>query len=196
MKEITIDGVTYILTPKEKKMEHDYVNLGLPSGRLWATCNIGAEKPTECGDYFAWGTTDPYNLDDCNTDGYENTEAAKLTKMDDAHDAAKVLWGEEWCIPTLTDFAELIDSCDYYSKRIDGILCGIFSSKTNDNKLILLASGNVCDGSLLSFGSNGYYWSRSHIQHNCAWMMSLAFGVYYVGNTYRYNGFPIRPVKI
>lgn len=196
MKEITIDGVTYILTPKEKKMEHHYVDLGLPSGRLWATCNIGAEKPTDCGDYFAWGTVEPYNLKDCDTDNYENTEAAKLTEVDDAHDAAKILWGEEWRMPTLTDFAELIDFCDYHFESIDGILCSIFSSKTNDNKLLLPAAGYVYGGSLDYRGSYGGYWSRSHDSSVYAWRLGFNSSDRDVSTDDRYDGFPIRPVKI
>ena len=38
---------------------HEWVDLGLPSGTLWATCNVGADNPEEYGDYFAWGETDP-----------------------------------------------------------------------------------------------------------------------------------------
>ena len=197
MKEITIDGVTYILTPKEDKMEveHEYVDLGLPSCRLWATCNIGAEKPTDCGDYFAWGAVEPYDLDDCDTDNYEKTEAAQLTEIDDAHDAAKVLWGEEWRMPNITDFAELIDFCDYHLEEIDGILCGVYSSKVNNNKLIIPAAGYVNGGSLHSRGSIGYYWSRSFYSSSYAWLLYFYSSGRSVYPNYRYYGFSVRPVR-
>ena len=42
-----------------KEIVHEYVDLGLPSGTLWATCNVGADKPEDFGDYFAWGETTP-----------------------------------------------------------------------------------------------------------------------------------------
>lgn len=196
MKEIIIDGVTYICTPKEeKKAEHEYVDLGLPSGRLWATCNIGAEKPTDCGDYFAWGATEPYNLANCDTDDYENTEAAKLIEIDDVHDAAKVLWGEEWRMPNLTDFAELFDFCDYHTEEIDGILCGVYSSKVNDNKLIIPAAGYVGGSLLNARGSYGHYWSRSLHSSVGAWRLYFDAGGRLVTTGLRYGGFSVRPVR-
>lgn len=196
-KEIIIDGITYICTPKEemKKVKHKYVDLVLPSGRLWATCNIGAEKPSYCGDYFAWGAVESYNLANCDTDNYKNTEAARLTEMDDAHDAAKVLWGEEWRMPTLTDFSELIDFCDYHAEKIDGILCGVYSSKVNDNKLIIPTAGYVC-GDLLSIcGSFGYYWSRSRYSSMYALSLGIGSSSLSVSTYCRSYGFSVRPVR-
>lgn len=196
-KEIIIDVVTCNCTPKEetKKVEHEYVDLGLPSGRLWATCNIGAEKPTDCGDYFAWGATDPYNLANCDTDDYEKTESAKLTEMDDVHDTAKVLWGEEWRMPNLIDFAELIDFCNYHTEKIDGILCGVYSSKVNSNKVIIPSAGYVTGVSLYLRGSDGYYWSRSHESQVNAWRLWFCSSGRSVDTGYRDNGFSVRPVR-
>ena len=199
MKEITIDGVTYILTPKKeekREVKHEYVDLGLPSGRLWATCNIGAKKPTDCGYYFAWGSTKPYNLADCNTDDYENTEAAKLTEMDDAHDAAKVLWGEEWRMPNLTDFAELIDFCDYHTERIDDILCSVYSSKVNSNKVIIPSAGYVYGRLLCNRSSYGSYWSRSHYTSAYAWTLDFNSSDRNVNTNSRCYGFSVRPVRV
>lgn len=196
MKEIIIEGVTYICTPKEEvKVEHEFVDLGLPSCRLWATCNIGAEKPTDCGDYFAWGAVEPYDLDDCDTDNYEKTEAAQLTEIDDAHDAAKVLWGEEWRMPNITDFAELIDFCDYHLEEIDGILCGVYSSKVNNNKLIMPAAGDVCGDALSGRGRGGNYWSRSRDSSAGAWILDFCSSGRGVNTDYRYYGFSVRPVR-
>ena len=199
MKEIVIDGVTYICTPKGeqavKKVEHEFVDLGLPSGRLWATCNIGAEKPTHCGDYFAWGATEPYNLMDCDTDNYDNTEAAKLIEMDDAHDAAKVLWGKEWRMPNLTDFVELIDYCDYHSEEIDGILCGVYSSNVNDNKLIIPSAGYVSNESTFNRGILGGCWGRSHVSSVEALVLFSYSRRCLVNGDGREYGYPVRPVR-
>lgn len=199
MKEIIIDGVTYICQPKEekevKKVEHEFVDLGLPRGRLWATCNIGAEKPTDCGDYFACGAVEPYNINDCDTNSFNETDAAKLSEMDDEHDAAKVLWGDDWRMPTLTDFAELIDNCTYNSEIIDGIMCGVFTSKVNNQKIIMPAAGNVDGGSLSYRGSGGYYWSRSFYSSSYAWLLffySSGRGVY---TNHRGYGFSVRAVR-
>ncbi len=199
MKEIIIDGVTYICTPKEeqsvKKVDHEYVDLGLPSGRLWAICNIGAEKPTDCGDYFAWGAVEPYNLDNFNMDNYDNTEADKLTDIDDAHDAAKVLWGDEWRIPNLTDFDELIEHCTYDSEVIDGIMCGVFTSKANNQKIVMPAAGcfGVC--SLSSRGRRGYYWSRSFDTSSYAGMLYFNSSERDPYAGYRKHGYSVRPVR-
>lgn len=199
MKEIIIDDVTYICTPKEekavKKVEHEYVDLGLPSGRLWATCNIGAEKPTDYGDYFACGAVEPYDINNCNTYSFNDTDAAKLSEMDDEHDAAKVLWGDEWIMPTLTDFAELIDNCTYNSEVIGGITCGVFTSKVNNQKIIMPAAGGV-DGCSRGYrGSDGYYWSRSFNSSSRARVLYFHSSARHVYTTYRYYGFSVRPVR-
>ena len=199
MKEIIIDDVTYICTPKEekavKKVEHEYVDLGLPSGRLWATCNIGSEKPTDCGDYFACGVVEPYDINACDTYSFNDTDAAKLSEIDDEHDAAKVLWGDEWRMPTLTDFAELIDNCTYNSEVIGGITCGVFTSKVNNQKIIMPAAGNMNGGSLLIRGGNGYYWSRSFYSSSHAWILNFISSARGVFANHRRYGFSVRPVR-
>lgn len=197
MKEIIIDGVTYICTPKEeaKSVEHEFVDLGLPSGRLWATCNIGAEKPTDYGDYFACGAVEPYNINDCDTSSFNDTGAANLTEMDDEHDAAKVLWGDDWRMPTLTDFAELIDNCTFGSKVIDGITCGVFTSKVNNQKIVMPPAGYVNSGALIGRVTLGCYWSMSFGSSELAWSISFGPGGRAVDTNGRYIGFSVRPVR-
>lgn len=197
MKEIIIDGVTYICTPKEEvKVEHEFVDLRLPSGRLWATCNIGAEKPTDYGDYFGCGAIEPYNINDCDTSSFNGTDAAKLSEMDDEHDAAKVLWGDDWRMPTLTDFAELIEHCTYVSEVIDGIRHGVFTSKVNNQRIIMPAAGYVNSGALCSRGDVGSYWSRSFGSSELAWSISFGPGGRSVDTNGRYIGFSVRPVRV
>ena len=196
IQEIIIDGVTYICTPKEEvKVEHEFVDLGLPSGRLWATCNIGAEKPTDYGDYFACGAVEPYNINDFDTNSFNGTDAAKLSEMDDEHDAAKVLWGYDWRMPTLTDFAELIDHCTFDSKVIDGITCGVFTSKVNNQKIVMPPAGYVNSGALIVRGDVGSYWSMSFGSSELAWSISFGPGGRSVDTNGRYIGFSVRPVR-
>lgn len=119
---------------------HEYVDLGLPSGLKWATCNIGADSPNECGDYFAWGATEPQefyawfftpyqtqpDLQDFSFATYTKylgstissykdpnaTDADALkTVLDLEDDAAHVNWGGEWRMPTNEELVELIDNC-------------------------------------------------------------------------------------
>lgn len=196
MKEIIIDGVTNNCTPTEVvKVEHEFVDLGLPSGRLWATCNIGAEKPTDCGDYFACGAVKPYDINNCDTYSFYDTDAAKLFEMDDEHDAAKVLWGDDWRMPTLSDFVELIDNCTYNSEIIDGIMCGVFTSKSNNKKIVMPAAGHVTGVSLYDRGSYGNYWSRSFDSSLYAWALDFHSSGGNVGTDLRYYKFTVRPVR-
>lgn len=102
---------------------HEYVDLGLPSGTLWATCNIGANSPEDYGDRFAWGETETKTSFDQNkykysTGGpfskYEDSSVGGDDKMvlDLEDDAAHINWGTPWRIPSREECQELIDNCD------------------------------------------------------------------------------------
>ena len=100
--------------------EHGYVDLGLPSGLLWATCNEGADSPEEYGGYFAWGETetkDTYSWNNyahgaenaltkyCTLSSHGNNGFTdNLTTLDSGDDAATVLWGADWRIPTKAEW--------------------------------------------------------------------------------------------
>ena len=101
---------------------HEYVDLDLPSGTLWATCNVGAEKPEEYGDYFAWGETKTKENYDwstykwCNGSEYELTKYCvsgrygtvdNKTELLPEDDAATANWGSNWCMPTVEQIEEL-----------------------------------------------------------------------------------------
>ena len=107
----------------------DVVDLGLPSGVKWATCNLGANSPEEFGDYYAWGeitTKDNYEWNTykycngtdksftkyCNhshygMDGFTDT----FTTLEDADDAATAVLGSDYSIPTSDDWNELRSQC-------------------------------------------------------------------------------------
>ena len=95
---------------------HAYVDLGLPSGTLWATCNVGASSPEEYGDYFAWGETEPKNDYNWSTYKYCKGSSTTMTKyctsssygtvdnkteLEPSDDAATVNWGSNWQMPSL-----------------------------------------------------------------------------------------------
>jgi len=164
----------------DTREQHSYVDLGLPSGTLWATCNIGANSPEEYGDYFAWGETKGYNDGKTNFDwiNYKwcegssitltkyNTENNKgtvddKTKLDEEDDAAYVNWGKDWRIPTNNQFNELIN-VNYTTTKWttqNGVNGYIITSNSNNNSIFLPAAGYY-EGSLLSLTeSKGYYWS-------------------------------------
>ncbi len=126
---LTEKGECIIPTPKSTDPfnGHEYINLGLPSGTLWATCNVGANSPEEYGDYFAFGETEPKEFYALETYKWGNGETnAFLTKyctnsdwgivdnktiLDKEDDAAFVNWGGNWRTPTLEEFQELMDYC-------------------------------------------------------------------------------------
>lgn len=137
---------------------HSYVDLGLPSGTLWATYNIGATKPEEYGDYFAWGETEPKDVYDWSTYKYAKASGAwdldSLTKYNFGNyydgvvdslstllpedDAATVNWGSEWRMPTNEEQRELLDECyvvwtdSYNGREVRGII--VYKAKSAEDK--------------------------------------------------------------
>ena len=155
-----------------------YVDLGLPSGTLWATCNLGAEAPEQYGDYFAWGETESkttynwstykYSYGDSNVElltkycnsadfGY-NGFTDNLTRLEPTDDAATVILGNDWCMPTYDQWKELYEhtSWDWTSKKGTK---GILFTADNGNTLFLPAAGGRYDDNLFYFNVEGLYWS-------------------------------------
>lgn len=165
---------------------HGYVDLGLPSGTLWASSNVGAQHPWEGGDYFAWGETKTkanfnwenykyckggkdkltkYNQNP--QDGY-NGYTDKRTKLQPSDDAATANWGKGWCMPTKEQWEELIQCTKrhYWAEIVEGVYGMIFVGH-NGKVLFLPAAGD--SGYLV--GSVGNYWSSSHFCHENAYQL-------------------------
>ena len=154
---------------------HDYVDLGLPSGTLWATCNVGADSPEEYGDCFAWGETTPKSDYSWSTYKYGTAEG-QLTKycdksdyggftdtktvLDVEDDAATANWGNGWRMPTGEELAELNDGCIKIWTTQQGVKGRIFIG-LNGNTLFLPVAGRYIESSLGGAGRDGYYWSSS-----------------------------------
>ena len=213
-------GETYSFTTKKHSSVngHYYVDLDLPSGTLWATCNVGATSPEGYGSYFAWGETvpkDTYNWSTytlcngtsttltkyCNnsSSGY-NGFTDTLTELEPEDDAAYVNWGSGWRMPSLAQFEELINSS--YTTTTWTTLNGVYGRKitsiSNGNSIFLPAAGYRYGSSLNYGGSLGYYWSRTLGTSST----SNAYDLYFVSsnvNTYyinRYYGESVRPVRL
>ena len=160
---------------------HEFVDLGLPSGTLWATCNVGASSPEQAGLYFAFGETEGFTAEQVEKGVRKfNKTSYKAKKfkseLTSEEDAAHVNMGEGWRMPTYNEWQELIDNCDtawtddYNGTGIKG---RIFTSKVNGNSVFLPAAG-VCNGSSVNYvGSWGYYWSASYSPNNAG--ISLFF---------------------
>lgn len=134
---------------------HDYVDLGLPSGLLWATTNVGASHPEEYGSYFAWGETSPKSKYSWATYKYANGSETTLTKycndssygnidnkdvLDEQDDAATINWGEPWRTPTLSETQELINNCTWTQTSKNGVN-GYTVTGSNGNFIFLPAGG-------------------------------------------------------
>ncbi len=157
------------LTTTDTYNGHEYVDLGLPSGLMWATCNVGAKSPTDYGDYFAWGeikTKSEYTWgnyiygDKAEIKKYSRED--KLTNLLYADDVAHCSWGENWRMPTEEDINELIAYCDIERRTINDVNGYIVVSKQNNNSIFLPAVGyRDVDGSETSIGNEAFYWSSS-----------------------------------
>ena len=195
--------------------DHAYVDLGLPSGLLWATCNVGADAPEDYGDYFAWGETmpkDTYNWSTyqycmgsyttmtkyCNNSSYGyNGFTDNLTTLEPSDDAATANWGDGWRMPTQAEFQELLDNTTNTWTTQNGVSGRLFTA-ANGNSLFLPAAGYRDGSSLRYAGSYGDYWSSSLYTDlpSCAWYLFFGSGdcYMYVGD-YRDFGLSVRPVR-
>lgn len=195
---------------------HEYVDLGLPSGLLWATCNVGASKPEDYGDYFAWGETTTKSTYDWSTYKYCKGSYDTMTKyntsssygtvdnktvLDLEDDAAHVNWGGSWRMPTKTEQDELIDTnnCTWTWTTQNGVKGYKVTSKKNNNSLFLPAAGYRDVSSLYDAGSYGYYWSSSlYASYTSYTSFACCLNFYsgHVGWNYynRYDGLSVRPV--
>ena len=141
--------------------EHEYVDLGLPSGLLWATCNVGAETPEEYGDYFAWGETTP--KDNYSWGTYQYGDGSTITKYTGSDglttllpedDAATANWGNDWRMPTHDEWVELYQNTTMTWTQQNGVNGRLFTAD-NGNSLFLPAAGYRDLSSLDGAGSYG-----------------------------------------
>ena len=163
---------------------YDYVDLRLPSGTLWATCNVGATSSTECGNYYAWGETKPkntytyetYKWVDQNKKGmYDIPLFTKYCRdekygvvdnkdmLEDSDDAATATWGKKWRMPTYEEQRELIDNCtwkyveNYKGSKVYGYLG---TSKKNKKTIFLPCCGHY-GRSGFEDEILGFYWAKN-----------------------------------
>lgn len=203
----------------------EYVDLGLPSGLKWAKCNLGASKPSDYGDYYAWGETAPkadftwdtykwmqaghshwryitkYTFADGQTGGiwYDSAGAFigdNKTVLDAADDAATANLGSPWRMPTKVEIAELITKCTWTWTTQDGVE-GCQVDGPNGNAIFLPATGHYEESGLIYAGTRGNYWSSSLDSADCTTARGDDFfsGGGASGKYYRYYGLAVRPVR-
>ena len=174
---------------------HDYVDLGLPSGTKWATCNVGANSPEEYGDYFAWGeTTTKSSYTSSNYSYSSNSTTLPLYR-----DAAYTNWGTSWRMPTKAEQDELRNSSytTWTWTTQNGVKGYKVTSNINGNSIFLPAAGCRSGSDLLHAGSSGYYWSSSLNTSDSYNAYSLYFNsdsVFSKSGGGRFGGESVRPV--
>lgn len=178
----------------------EYVDLGLPGGVLWATCNVGASKPEDYGLYFAWGETKGYAKDESHSFDEANYSYKEDKDLDAAHDAATANWGADWRMPTLQEMKDLID--DKYTTTewvTENSVSGRkITSKSNGNSIFLPAAGYRYDASLYDEGVYGYYWSSSLGTDFSKYAYYLYFdsGDIDWDSSHRFDGQSVRAVRV
>ena len=194
-----------------------YVDLGLPSGLLWAACNVGADTPEGYGDYFAWGETQPKDTYNWSTYQYANGTSDNdpqltkycansaygyngftdnLTTLLPEDDAATANWGGDWRMPTQAEFQELIDNTTVTWTTRNGVNGRLFTA-ANGNSLFLPAAGYYNGSSLYYEGNYGACWLSSLNTNNSrwAWYININSNTNYMGDNGRRNyGLSVRPV--
>ena len=186
--------------------EHDWVDLGLPSGTLWATCNIGANKPEEYGDYFAWGETTPkgtYQWDSYNGPKYsEFNDTDNKSELDLKDDAAYVNWGSQWRMPTDDQFNELFNSCSRHWTQLNGVK-GLLLKGPNGNTMFLPAAGIRVDSFHWDADTSGFYRTLTRYPGNFIGdsnpiHLEFASDDWCTCSrlSYRFYGLTVRPVRV
>lgn len=199
---------------REAEPQGDWVDLGLPSGLLWATRNVGASSPEDYGDYFAWAETQPKSYYDwdtytytcgdyddltkyCNDSDYGcNGYTDNLTILQAGDDAATANWGSGWRTPTYEEWWELLDHCTSTWTTQNGVKGRCFTGP-NGNTLFLPATGCRWLDRLINAGLVGLYWLSS-LNTACpidAWYCGFDSGGSYMRYLTREYGRSVRAVR-
>lgn len=205
-----IDSITFSL-PNVKTIPDNAVDLGLPSGTLWADRNVGADTPEGYGDYYAWGETTPKSLYNWSSYKWCNGSETTMTKyctnssygtvdnktvLDAEDDAATANWGNEWRMPTYAEYAELDAECTWAWTTQNGVK-GYKVTGPNGNSIFLPAAGYSCSDNVNYVGSNGSYWSSSLVEDgrsHIAYYISLGSFDHFIYYTSRGDGRSVRAV--
>ena len=201
---------------KNRENGFKYVDLGLPSGTMWATCNVGATKPEDSGLLFQFGRVDGYkygdtnhkfrtnaqNLEDGSTSEYiPITSSSKTYKVNDildlADDAANVNMGGKWKMPTQTQYSEMFNNTTHKVETINGVKGMLFTSNINNKILFIPFAGYWCNGSFAAAGSYASVWSSqvlpSNVNSACR-LSCYSNGYAYIDYDTRYDAFSVRGV--
>ena len=191
---IVVDDKTVICgnVPNHYSHNHyEWVDLGVSV--KWATCNVGADVPEQSGNHYAWGEINvksSYTEDNCETSN-KNIPDISGNK---SYDVAFVIMGDGWRMPTLAEFDELIESCDWHWVSQNGVKGYKVTSRINGNSIFIPAAGCGYGEELYNTGTNGHYWSSTSDNMDDAYALYFSFNHHYTHKYSRYRGRHIRPV--
>ena len=178
-------GLTCELNGKQYFGGHEFIDLGLPSGTLWAKCNLGAKEETDFGKYFQFGQFKTYEKT------FENYEPMEV-------DTVEAIWYNGWKTPTKEQFQELFENTIGIWVTINDVKGYKFISKYHKTRYVFFpAAGNCDNGSVRDVGDNGYYWSSSLYANDRQYAYGLSFSSIDADwdSLYdRYYGYAVRPV--
>ena len=199
-----------------KENGFEYVDLGLPSGTMWATCNVGATKPEDSGLLFQWGRTDGYmygdknnqfkthsqNKQDTGNEFIPKTTSGKLYKADDIldleDDAAYAHMGSTWRMPTKDQLEELYNNTTHKVETINGVKGMMLTSNINGCQLFIPFAGywNNRNDSFNYIRSVANVWSSQVYEDNKGIyvLYCSSSGLSYIGLNYRSAAFLVRGV--
>lgn len=206
-----ICGATCFDKPNQADSNHqspnhvEWIDLNLPSGTLWCSCNIGATAPENHGDYFAWGEIKAKESYSWNNYLYSD-DNKRLTKYNDLvlrpetinlepiDDVANAIWGNEVHIPTETEWYELVYNTTNFWTTLNGVHGYLFISQ-NGNSVFLPAFGQYIGNNLYFVNEFGYYWSSSLLAGHDAVVCKFGSSAIAISSSSREHGFPVRAVR-
>ncbi len=197
----TYNSYYYVNEEEVIVVDEPYVDLGLPSGTLWAKCNVGASNPWEYGGYYAWGETYTKADNAYTDDNYKYNKSNKYSSNDKLYlsdDAAYVNMGSDWRMPTTDEWDELINNCNgewvgnYDGTGVEGY---IFRSKRYSDRFIFLPAAYLRSTSVKSgVGRRCNYWASNLVDDKAVfvWFDSQSQKIRTAG---RNCGLSVRAVK-
>lgn len=201
------------LSPVPVNESHKYVDLGLSVN--WATCNVGAYRPEDYGNYYSWGEIEikkDYGIGHYKFGRYSTNSVTKYclhssvglngfvdnkSTLDLEDDVAHVEWGDHWRIPLLEEVQELIDNCNWILTIRNGVKGYEVKSKIEgytDNSIFIPFAGTRNERILQAAGSNSSYTIGTLLNTRDCWRLNINSGRVYLQEDNRIYGLPVRPV--
>lgn len=162
------------------------IDLGLPSGTLWACCNIDTDSPEEFGGYYAWGELE--EKDSYTTSNYSLSSAGSMHDLTAEEDVATVTWGSKWRMPTMDEFKEILNHCSWSWEEFNEVI-GARITGPNGGTIFLPAASMKDDSQYTApLGTYGSYWGRTHATSS-SYATELVFGIAYYSQNYQLGEF-------